>query len=226
MARTYIGVHAITSTIKELGALHDQSRRVGASVNNIRAFEHAWAAAGGTVAEASAAMDALQEAKIQPGNVALLQHFGATAEDSAEQLLQLGEAYAKMPLFSAVNFGQRFGQSASQVKMLRDEHGQLRLEYEKNVKFLKAFGVDAATAARNSKELAVQASRFGMGMAQVRDAFFLGAAGGSGGFMGKINAWLEGGFGKSSPLSPRRSVTASAIGLRWRVEEATGSSNG
>ena len=111
-------------------------------------------------------------------------------------MLQLGKAFAGMPLFVAVNFGQRFGLSASQVRTMRDEHGQLGLAFEKNRKFLAAFGVDAATAARNSKELAVQAGRFAMGLTQVRDALFVGSAAGGRGFMEKINDWLEGGGGK------------------------------
>lgn len=217
LAATYFSIRGVTTAIQDLARLDDQSRRVGASVNNIRAMEQAWTAAGGAIGEAAAAMDSIKESALtDPGAAALLKNFGVTATDTAEQMLQLGKAFQGMDLFVAVNFGKRWGLSASQVRTMRDDHAKLSLEYEKNQKFLASFGVDAATAARNSKELAVQAGRFAMGLTQVRDALFLGSAAGGSGFMGKINAWLEGGGGKK--LATAAKAIGDALG-DWLTKE-------
>ena len=196
LGATYFSVRGITNVIQDLAKLDDQSRKIGSSVNNIRAIEHAWTAVGGSAGEAASAMASMKEAVIQPGNAALLKSFGVTAEDTAEQFVQLAEAYARMKPFVATNFGQTFGHSASQVSTMAKGAANLRVEFEKNQKYLASFGIDADVAARNSKELAIQAGRFAMGLTRVRDALFAGSAAGGRGFMEKINDWLEGGGGK------------------------------
>lgn len=122
---TLIGLNRMANN---LGALHFQSQRVGASANSIKAFQLAIQQAGGTAEGASSALETLAtkfrespgwEQKLNGMGIATRDATGK-ARDNAEVLLDLGQKLAKMNNSQAMAEGRALGIDEKTILALRD----------------------------------------------------------------------------------------------------------
>ncbi len=129
---TLIGINRMA---ENLGALHFQSQRVGASANNIKALQYAFQQVGGTAEDASSALETLAtKFRESPGWEQKLNDMGIATRDStgkaldnAETLLALGKKLAAMKDYEALAQGQKMGLSDRQVLALKS--GELQKYY-------------------------------------------------------------------------------------------------
>ncbi|WP_159876859.1 phage tail tip lysozyme [Aquitalea denitrificans] len=133
---TLIGINRMADN---LGALHFQSQRVGASANNIKALQYAFQQVGGTAEDASSALETLAtKFRESPGWEQKLNDMGIATRDStgkaldnAETLLALGKKLAAMKDYEALAQGQKMGLSDRQVLALKS--GELQKYYQEQI---------------------------------------------------------------------------------------------
>jgi len=133
---TLIGINRMA---ENLGALHFQSQRVGASANNIKALQYAFQQVGGTAEDASSALETLAtKFRESPGWEQKLNDMGIATRDStgkaldnAETLLALGKKLAAMKDYEALAQGQKMGLSDRQVLALKS--GELQKFYQEQI---------------------------------------------------------------------------------------------
>jgi len=152
---TLIGLNRMANN---LGALHFQSQRVGASANNIKALQYAFQQVGGTAEDASSALETLAtKFRESPGWEQKLNGMGIATRDStgkaldnAETLLALGKKLAAMKDYEALAQGRSMGLSDTQVLALKS--AELQKYFQEQIDLQEKTGNSWDKASEQAKE--------------------------------------------------------------------------
>ncbi len=166
----------------DLGALHFQSQRVGASANNIKALQFAFQQVGGTAEGASATLETFaSKLRDSPGWADMISKtFNVDVSegaDKAEALLKIGEKLNEMPIWQAKAYTNTLGIDEKSLLALRNP--ETRKAFAEQIALQKQFG-------NNLDESAAKASEFSKEMNELKQTFGSLVDGMTGDLSGKL----------------------------------------
>jgi hypothetical protein len=138
--------------------LYYASRRTGASVDNLMAYEagaRRIGIAGDTARESIEGMAAA--VRMNPGMRGLLDGLvghSTSGMDQSKAMIELVQSLAKMPHYVGAQYAQMFGLDEKTFLMLKDGLPELVKGEERHLQLLKQAGVDGQTAADAAHEYA------------------------------------------------------------------------
>lgn len=160
--KTIVGLGAAlyattTAFAFQMEKMYYASKRTGASVNNLEAFEAGAARIGLSAGTATQAVEAMASAiRTNPGLAGLLNNLGVqtAGRDTVDIVLDLVEALDKMPHYQASQYARMFGMDEKTLLMLREQLPALKKAQAEYSELARKSGVDLDEAAQASKEYA------------------------------------------------------------------------
>ena len=152
-----VGLFALKAS-EAFDKLYHASRRTGASVVNIKAFQHAVSQLGGTAEDAEASFEGFAERlRSSPGYFAMLEKMGVKTRDefgrvrdSMEMYLDLGDRLKSMDYHEAKSYASALGMDEATLMAMRDGVRGLTEDYKAKA---KATGTDFEKAAKDGKDI-------------------------------------------------------------------------
>ena len=183
-----VGLFALKAS-EVFDKLYYASRRTGASVVNIKAFQYAVSQLGGTAEDAEASFEGFAERlRSSPGYFSMLEKMGVKTRDefgrvrdSMEMYLDLGDRLKKMDYHEAKSYATALGMDEATLMAMREGVRGLTEDYKAKA---KATGTDFEKAAKDGKDIQ-QRWREAKAAAELSTGSF--AASAMAGVMGAIN---------------------------------------
>ena len=183
-----VGLFALKAS-EVFDKLYYASRRTGASVVNIKAFQYAVSQLGGTAEDAEASFEGFAERlRSSPGYFSMLEKMGVKTRDefgrvrdSMEMYLDLGDRLKKMDYHEAKSYATALGMDEATLMAMREGVRGLTEDYKAKA---KATGTDFDKAAKDGKDIQ-QRWREAKAAAELSTGSF--AASAMAGVMGAIN---------------------------------------
>ena len=217
LSATLVGLVATIAKVAEgYEQLFYQSQRVGASVENIQAFDYAISQVGGSAAGAAASLEGIGSfLRSSPGAESLISRLGVQTRDAngglrdtATMLTELGTQFRAMPYYRARAYAGVLGIDERTLQALIRGTGefstQLRGMYQ-------AAGISSTEAARGSAAFMQQLRGLGAALQVLRDKVALSLERGVGGDIERLRKLLVDNFGRISNVIV--AVTKFVIGL-------------
>lgn len=156
-----IAVIAVAKTANELEKLFYSSQRIGASANNIRAYDDAISQMGGSAEGAISSLESVaRKLRESPGYEGMLKGLGVTTRDQngqmrdrVEVMKDLSKTLQGMEYYKANNYANALGIDESTLMAMRD--GKFTSEMEKYQKLRKDMGLNDELA-KSGQEFAYQ----------------------------------------------------------------------
>ena len=183
-----VGLFALKAS-EAFDKLYHASRRTGASVVNIKAFQYAVSQLGGTAEDAEASFEGFAERlRSSPGYFSMLEKMGVRTRDefgrvrdSMEMYLDLGDRLKSMDYHEAKSYASALGMDEATLMAMREGVRGLTEDYKAKA---KATGTDFEKAAKDGKDIQ-QRWREAKAAAELSTGSF--AASAMSGVMGAIN---------------------------------------
>ena len=183
-----VGLFALKAS-EAFDKLYHASRRTGASVVNIKAFQYAVSQLGGSAEDAEASFEGFAERlRSSPGYFAMLEKMGVKTRDefgrvrdSMEMYLDLGDRLKSMDYHEAKSYASALGMDEATLMAMREGVRGLTEDYKAKA---KATGTDFEKAAKDGKDIQ-QRWREAKAAAELSTGSF--AASAMSGVMGAIN---------------------------------------
>lgn len=183
-----VGLFALKAS-EVFDKLYHASRRTGASVVNIKAFQYAVSQLGGTAEDAEASFEGFAERlRSSPGYFSMLEKMGVKTRDefgrvrdSMEMYLDLGDRLKSMDYHESKSYASALGMDEATLMAMREGVRGLTEDYKAKA---KATGTDFEKAAKDGKDIQ-QRWREAKAAAELSTGSF--AASAMSGVMGAIN---------------------------------------
>lgn len=152
-----VGLFALKAS-EVFDKLYYASRRTGASVVNIKAFQYAVSQLGGTAEDAEASFEGFSERlRSSPGYFSMLEKMGVKTRDefgrvrdSMEMYLDLGDRLKSMDYHEAKSYASALGMDEATLMAMREGVRGLTEDYKAKA---KATGTDFEKAAKDGKDI-------------------------------------------------------------------------
>ena len=152
-----VGLFALKAS-EAFDKLYHASRRTGASVVNIKAFQYAVSQLGGSAEDAEASFEGFAERlRSSPGYFAMLEKMGVKTRDefgrvrdSMEMYLDLGDRLKSMDYHEAKSYASALGMDEATLMAMREGVRGLTEDYKAKA---KATGTDFEKAAKDGKDI-------------------------------------------------------------------------
>ena len=152
-----VGLFALKAS-EAFDKLYHASRRTGASVVNIKAFQYAVSQLGGSAEDAEASFEGFAERlRSSPGYFAMLEKMGVKTRDefgrvrdSMEMYLDLGDRLKSMDYHEAKSYASALGMDEATLMAMREGVRGLTEDYKAKA---KATGTDFDKAAKDGKDI-------------------------------------------------------------------------
>lgn len=159
--KTILGIGAAAQAMviafsSSMEKLYYQSKRTGASVENLQALEFGSKKIGLAAGQAREMLEGMaSNLRMNPGLLAMLKNFGINAEgrDGAEVMIDLVKRLSEMPHYVGAQFASMFGMDEKTFLMLKQGLPELIKGTQELKNINSLYGVDADKAAQASVEM-------------------------------------------------------------------------
>jgi hypothetical protein len=151
----FIGIRDLAETFKDISQgledLYFSSKRAGASAGNLQAFQYGMEQIGISAQSATAMVENLKLALVNPGNVSLLKTLGINPnQDNVNVTLDLIKRLSTMPDYLGKEYAKSFGIGEQEYLTMKQNLGSLNQLFQDRINMTKASGVSAEQAAEQA----------------------------------------------------------------------------